>query len=286
MFLTNLILVLILFASFFQMNTVVSLSIATIQTTLLSLFPTMFFSLVLCKLLIQNGLIQRTTKHLPFLRYNTILYGILGILLGFAGNAIIMKEEYEKGNLTKEEIESVTLCFCIPSLSFILALSHSLGSIRYGLLLYFSQVLFAFIALLFSPSSSYTQSHKKATLSSIKDAIQSSGIGIYIMMGYILLVNISVALLTSYLPPTWQTALQYLSEFASACLEIVKLPLSLPQQLLRLSLILGFGSFSAHLQIYGLLPLTPSYLKFLLYRSLQTLFSLLIISLYILKFLS
>lgn len=287
MILTNLLFLFILVASLLQMNCVIAISITTIQMFLNTLFPSLFFSLVLCKLLLQNGFINLLSKYVPFLRYNTIIYGIFGSLLGFAGNALLMKEAYDKQELSQRDLESVTLCFCIPSLSFFFTIGALLGNLYLGLLLYIIQLLFSFLVLLFQPSSSlFEGTNKNTALHGLKDAIASSGVGLYMMLGFILFTNISISLLSACFPFPIQTVLHYMGEFASACVEVTTLSIILPKQLLLLAFILGFGSISVHMQIYALLPVHPSYLKFLFYRILQSLFSAFCTGLFILKFLN
>lgn len=286
MLLTNVVLLLLIVFSFFKIDIVMEVSVATLSSFTNTLFPSMFFSLVLCKLLIQNGFIKQLSKYFPFLSYSTFVYGILSALLGFAGGTLLLKDAYERNEISKRDVECVSCCFCIPSFSFFITIGTLLNQPTLGIFLFGVQCIFSFFMLCFLPSTKCVLGNQKATLHSIKDAIQSSSYGLYIMLGYILLISISLRLMTLYFPLPLQISIQYLGEFASSCLHIIHSDIVLTKQLILLAFVLGFGSFSAHLQVYALLPIRPSYLYYFAYRIGQSIFSASITLLYCLIFLN
>lgn len=286
MLLTNIVLILLLLLSFLNINLIMNVAISTISDFINTLFPSMFFSLVLCKLLIQNGFMHQLSKHIPIFSYSTLSYGLLSSILGFAGGSLLLKDAYERNELSKSDVESVAYCFCIPSISFFITIGTLLKDLKLGLFLYAIQVIYSFFMLSFHSSTKCNLDIQKATLNSIKNAIQSSGLGLYSMLGYILLIRCGITLITQCFPLPLQIATQYLGEFASSSLQIIQMNLPLTKQLVLLSFVLGFGSFSAHLQTYALLPIRPSYLYYLAYRIGQSLFSALLTTLYILIFLN
>ena len=286
MLLTNIVLLLVLLLSFFRIDLILNISISTISSFINTLFPSMFFSLVLCKLLIQNGCIKQLSKYLPILSYSTITYGLLSSILGFAGGALLLKDAYDRNEISKRDVESVTYCFCIPSISFFITVGTLLKDLKIGVFLYLIQVIYSFFMLSFHPSTKCNLGIQKATLNSISNAIQCSGLGLYSMLGYILLLRCGITLITLYFPLPFQIVLQYLGEFASSSLQIIQMNLPLTKQLVLLSFVLGFGSFSAHLQTYALLPIRPSYLYYFAYRIGQSIFSTIFTLLYILIFLN
>lgn len=286
MLLTNIVLVLLLAASFLKMELVMEVSISTLSTFMNTLFPSLFFSLVLCKLLIQNDFIHQLSKYIPILSYSTISYGIFSSILGFAGGSLLLKDAYERNEISKKDVESVAYCFCMPSISFFITIGTLLKEVRLGLFLYAIQVIYSFFMLSFHSSTKCNLSIQKATLNSISHAIQSSGLGLYNMLGYILLISSTLTLATLYFPQPIQLLVQYLGEFASSSIEIIQMNLPLTKQFVLLSFVLGFGSISAHLQSYALLPIRPSYLYYLAYRIGQSLFSACFSLLYVLVFLT
>ncbi|MBR3694602.1 MAG: hypothetical protein IKL88_08755 [Erysipelotrichales bacterium] len=280
MWITDITLLILFILSFFQMNIIIEVSRQVLQTFLITIFPSLFFMLVLCKLLLQSGMLQRVLQR-SSLHYALYLYALLGIIIGFAGNALLLKDAYHHDQITSREVQIITLCCCIPSFPFcIFTLGSLLGDMRYGVLLYATQCIFACVMLSFYIPSTKL-SLKENTALSLQEALQSSGNGLYMMLGYILLVSVMLALVTPLLPQYLQEILFYIGEFASASIQTVTSSNTLSTKLYTLSIILGFGSLNAHLQIYAITPVVPKYSTFLLYRILQMLFSISILYLFL-----
>lgn len=274
MWITDVTLLILLVLSFFQMTIVIEVSSQVLQTFLVTLFPSLFFMLVLCKLLLHSGIIHRILQRYAPLNYTLYLYALLGIIMGFAGNALLLRDSYHKNEISGHEVKIITLCCCIPSFSFcIFTIGNLLGDIRYGILLYAVQCIFACMMLsLYTPSTKL--SSKENTALSLQKVLQSSGNGLYMMLGYILLVSVTLALLTPLIPKELKEILFYIGEFASASIQTVTSANTLSTKLYTLSIILGFGSLNAHLQIYAITPIVPRYTTFLVYRLLQMVFSI------------
>ena len=105
-------------------------------------------------------------------------------------------------------------------------------------------------------------------------AVKESGLSLYMIGGYLMLFLSISGVLLSFLPEAVALPLRISAEFSSGAVLLQSLPYASILIQLLLCVLLSFGGFCVHMQIFSMVEHVPlSYGKFLLFRLLQALFS-------------
>lgn len=234
-----------------------------------ALVPSLFVFFVLSGLLVRLGLAAATEK--PLSRICRPLFGVGGsgmtaILLGFVSGypvgTLCVKTLYQNGALSKTEAERL-LAFCNNSGPlFILGTVGTvlLGNPIAGAILYLCHVLSAIsVGILFrfyrhseQPRPCRTAVFHAQTLSTaVGESVRAAVENMLYVCGFTILFSVLIALLDAFLPPN--LLLSGLFEMTNACNRIAAQTSPLSAKLPLLSLVLGFGGLSVHLQLRGIL---------------------------------
>lgn len=235
-----------------------------------ALFPSLFLILVLSKLLYYYGVFNSLYNHLPKI-LKSLYFPLLAIIFGFSGNAVFLNTNQELSDNNKKHL---IYCFNLPSFSFtIFTLGYLLQDYFASSILFSIQVLAALILFFRKPLKlpKYLPAKNTPIKECLSKAIIESGVGLYIMLAYIIIISAISAMISNEL---WVNGLL---EFSSSTLQISASNLPLVQKLIAITIILGFGSISSHLQVFNLIELNLNYLTFYFYRLLQTILSLIIL---------
>ncbi|MBR3840894.1 MAG: hypothetical protein IKM20_07155 [Erysipelotrichales bacterium] len=261
---------------------VLTTTISSLSLFFNNLFPSLFLLLVLFKLLL-NKQTYSLIKHIcPLLSYSVYLYTLTGIIMGFAGNTLLLNDAYNKKQISNEELEYITNRVCLPSATFIIfSIGTALSSYRLSTYLFIIQVLIILLFVTINPPLHHASFDNDFKIKDINKAFISSGNGLFMLFCYVTTLSCISAILT--LPLSDNAALTVLcfSEFASSTLKIAAIPSSLLSRLIIISAILGFGSISTHIQIKVLADYSYHYQDFLKYRIIQCLLSILLSTLLI-----
>lgn len=281
-------LILLLFAllcgfSIWQSNLVLTTSNTVLQLFFEVLIPSLFFMMFLLKVMEQTGLLAYLAKWLRKPAYflckatpSELPYLLSGLCLGFAANAILVKEAYLQQKISQASAQRLLYTCHTPTISFcVLTCGTLLQDTNLGLLLFGIQLVAALLFYRFlNEDDMPLPIHKqKPLLSSLQDALKTTGFGLYQMAGYILIASVILSFITYFLPAELYLPLQSITDFASSAVAVCKLALPQAHKLLLLSVIFGFGGFCGHLQVYAMSdPIPLKYHRYFAWRIAQAFF--------------
>ncbi|MEG0329772.1 MAG: hypothetical protein RR537_01525 [Longicatena sp.] len=252
------------------------------------LVPSLFVSMVLVRILYKQEILQKLpipfVKSIFHMDKDSFCMVLCTLFLGFPSGACFLDECYANKELTKKEAQRLlyTCSFATPSFIILSCGVVLFQSVRIGFLLFLAQVTSGLCLLFFTRKTCIVTHHKKSfVISSIsKDlssSIMESGKILYMIGGYLLFFMCCANLLFSFLPISLSYTLRILSEFSSGIMLLNTLSLSSITLQLLTCMVLSFGGFCVHLQVYSLLEHLPfSYPTYLRYRLLQSVLSALI----------
>ena len=261
---------------------VLTTTITSLSLFFTSIFPSLFLLLVLFKLLLNKQTYSILKKVCPLLTYSVYLYTLTGIIMGFAGNTLLLNDAFHKKQITAEEVKFITTRVCLPSATFIIfSIGTALNSYKLSLYIFIIQVLITFLFICINSPLHHATFDNDFKLKDINTAFISSGNGLFMLFCYLTTFSCITSILT--LPLSEQASLTVLcfSEFASSSLKIATLPNHILYKIIIISAIIGFGSFSTHIQIKVLADYSYHYQDFLKYRIIQCILSILLSSLLI-----
>lgn len=281
-------LILLIFAlvlSFGSLSYQISLDALTIWFE--KLVPSMFTVMVLVKVLFEQGILHWIAKPIGFLfapvfhiEADSFSYVLASIFLGFPAGASFINQEVEAQHLQPQEGQRLiyTCSFATPGFVIMSCGAVLFQSTWIGLQLFLIQILTGLI-LLFLTRKTWihgTCIHHDAPsiMTSLKSAIQESGITLYMIGGYLMLFMSIAAILVQFVPESMQMPLRILSEFSSGTVLISTLPMTRFTSLLMTCMLLSFGGFCVHMQVMSMAKGTHlHYSSYLGYRILQALLS-------------
>lgn len=264
-----------------------------------TLVPSMFCVLVLVRVIFTYGGLQLLAK--PFaciftkllnIDKDSFVYVIAMMLLGFPAGAAFINGEVKKGSLSKAEARRLLYACSFATPGFILM---TLGNvvfhdIKIGIFLFLIQIGSGLILLILSrnqPICAKTNECEQhlSFADVLAKAIKDSGVTLYMMGGYLMLCMSVVPLVTQYLPQSLAMSIGVISEFSSGCIRLSQLPLAYKQLLILISMLLSFGGLCVHMQVICMSEeAAPIYRKYISYRLLQVLLSMLLCSLALMLF--
>ena len=230
-----------------------------------ALLPSLFVFFVLSGLLVRLGLPSILEK--PFSRICRPLFGvngsgaaavILGFVSGYPVGTVCIKDLYQSGQISKTEAERL-LAFCNNSGPlFVLGTVGTvlLGSAQAGRTLYLCHALAAItVGMLFQLHRMHDRPrpykkayfHAQPLTAALSDSIRAAVNNILYVCGFTVLFAVVLAMLPKH------AILSGILEITNGCSSVCALPLPLAQKMRFLSLVLGFGGISVHLQIAGIL---------------------------------
>lgn len=248
------------------------------------LVPSMFVTMVFVKLLYH--LRAFTLVPLPFLPtlLNMNKAGmqlvLCTMLLGFPTGSLLIDEAYYDHTLSLPQAQRLlyTCCFATPGFVIMTCGVVFYHSVKIGVLFYVAQLLSGLFLLFFTRrqriNAGFSSSATQPVMKQLSAAIKESGLSLYMIGGYLMLFLSISGVVFSFLPDAIALPLRISAEFSSGAVLLQSLPYSpmLIQQLL--CVLLSFGGFCVHMQIFSMVEhVTLSYGKFLLFRLLQALFS-------------
>lgn len=257
-----------------------------------ALLPSLFVFFVLSGLLVRLGLPALLEK--PFSYVCRHLFGvngsgaaavILGFVSGYPVGTVCIKTLYQSGQISKTEAERL-LAFCNNSGPlFVLGTVGTvlLKSPQTGRILYLSHLLAAVtVGLLFRlyHRHSAPRAYKKTVFyaqpltAALSESVRAAVSNILYVCGFTVLFAVVLALLPE------NALYSGILEIANGCRAVCAMQLSLQQKARLLSLVLGFGGISVHLQIAGILQDTDLSAKTcLIGKTLQAVLSYIYVSL-------
>lgn len=242
-----------------------------------SLFPFMVASLLIYRIIIKMRISEKFAIA-RFLNNSKIIIFLISLIGGYPVGAKLIDEEYKNGNIDKLSAEKM-LGFCVnsgPSFIVIAVGSEILNDEKIGIVLLLSSILASItIALLSFKKIKTNQSIKTDDNFIFSDEFvnatfdaSSSIIGI---CSFIIVFSSIIGTINSTLGNNTLVTMIKLT------LEITNGVLIADGNILLISFLLGFSGFCVHFQVLSTCKnLRPNYIKFLLYRILHGILSVII----------
>lgn len=260
----------IIYMMIFNGNTILLTSQNAIKLWIELLIPSLFFPTLCLRLLFDYF----PDIPIKFLNIDNLRYLIIGWCFGYPNFAIYLDEQCQKGQISSESCTRLLYCINTCSLPFLLVtiasqLQHPISIVSLSLSLFLSN-LFLLYMTKDIPIHTYHIHQKQSFISQVKYHMLKIATSLFFMGGYIL---ICYSIFT--IVPTNPLITMYL-EFSSGTMYLLQHPSI--YQLPLLGSILAFGSISIHLQTFSSLnTIKIRYTKYLMYRILQTLFTILLL---------
>lgn len=271
--------------AFINFPLVVASTINSLSLFFTTLFPSLFILLILFKVLLNKYTINLLKKFCPLLSYSIVLYTFTGLMLGFAGNTILLNDAFRSKQLAKEELAFITTRVCLPSFSFVVfSIGSLLNSYYYGFLLVLVQLIITLIFISINPPLSKSNINNTINITSINNILIDTGNSLFLLFSYVTIFSCLSAIICINASESLKLTILSLLEFASSTLQIASLNTDINLRFITISAILGFGSLSAHFQIKALATYPYVYQDFLKYRLIQCLLSVVISFILILLF--
>ena len=258
------------------------------------LVPSLFAGMVLIRILDEQGILRWLAQigfgwseavfHISPQAFSLV---VASFFLGSPAGQILIDEYVADHRLDPPAARRLALCVCVSTPTFVLITCGAvlLQSMPMGLALWLAQLLAVMMLLFFTRGLPVrlkdTPFHSVPSLfESMRTSVIQSGISLYFIGAYLLMALVLIQLAALIIPARGLLPLQCVGEFSLGVEQVSHLPLPLSQRTLFMGLILGFASFSVHLQILSLTPhLQLRYRTFFLFRIAQCLLSGMILSL-------
>ena len=263
------------FLIFFYGSTILDSSKKALTLWFEVLVPSMFVSLICIRYLYYQGLFP--SLNLPLLektfhmnQYALSLFFCI-LLLGFPNGALLIEEAYQQQRLTHQQAKRLLYTCSIASPGFIL-ISCGIGifqSAQIGWRLFLIQIAAVALLLLITRSTPISMLPLQTETKSLKAAMLDSGLSLFMLGGYLMLVTSITAVICLWLSPSQCHIVQMLSEFSSGIFLSMTLPYPLVIKQLLICILLSFGGFCVHLQTRSLCSFPYSYACYCGFRILQ-----------------
>jgi len=199
----------------------------------------------------------------------------LGAIGGFPLGVKCAARLYEKGEISKSELERLIGIVNNPSPAFVITAVGALmlGNALYGLILYFAVSISAIISgLIFKQECNFSQNSDKTSGQNFNliNSIKSAGESSIVISSFIIFFSTVIGALSVLINDGTTLAIaSSLFEIGNAASRISALTLPLPVMTALLGFALGFSGLSVHLQAFALLPKEISKRRYLFMKCLQ-----------------
>lgn len=243
-----------------------------------TLVPSLFLSVLCIQILYHLHLFEYLTYPFffikPILNVNSHALSLIftSVLLGYP----IASHIFSDKNTVDERL---FLCCHIASPGFILITISSLYNSSVAYQLWFSQILSLFSLLFITRNTKINNTYVKQKeipfFVMFTNVFKQSGISLFMIGGYFMFFLCLKEIIFILFPPFTHFFFHILLEFSSGTMFISQTNLPLIFQLISISFILSWGGFCIHFQQFS--NSSISYKKFIYFRILQIIFSILFI---------
>lgn len=278
-----LIFVLLEFYLLFNSKDVINLFTKTLNICMYNLMPTMFFSIFFTSILIELEIekyipkfIINFLKNIFNISKKEVIIFILSIISGYPNNAKMLKKSKNLNNIIN------FTCFINPiflictvgliylkniKITLIIYLSHILSNIIIGIILRKNEII----------DNVEIKKENKSILNTYFTLLKNTSYSLVNIFSNILMFSILTSLFSNifYFNDILKSIILGILEFSNGTYLISNLPINIMYKGMLILIIITFGSFSIHMQIISIND-KVKYLKFLKYRILCALISILI----------
>ena len=267
----------------FKNNNVVNLTtIKAIELWKNKLFPSLFIMFVINDFLINSNTLNYFT-NLFNIRNNYIIVLILSVFSSTPGSSLIIKELYNKKDLSLTSSNKLLMCTYFSNPLFLYTILSSIFTSDLVLIIIISHYLsniVIFITLVYNKSiylssNNYQSNLSNVLLNSIKKAINNMLSILGIVTFFMIISNIFIS---TFIPnENIGIILKGIFEITQSLSEFNLLNISECNKAILSLSITSFGGLSIHMQVYNIIKDTPiKYKYFFTGRLYQVLYSLLI----------
>ena len=265
-------------------NIVINVVRSSIKIFLISVFPSLFPTMVIGIMLVKNNVYEIIPKFIKNIfkkvfNYNDYMTSIfiISLITGTPSNALYINEYLDKGLITNNEAESLLLSthFINPLFVIGMVVNVIFKSTKIGfsilLTLWISNLIKAYITRprvyknINRKNISCNESIINSFFSSIKQAIYA----LLTIMGIIILFNMLTILIKEilHLNNTLSVIINGILEMTGGVTKVSELNINTLLKIIMTYIMLNFGGLSIHMQAFSMLENKKiRYLKYLIFR--------------------
>lgn len=245
------------------------------------LFPSLFIMFIINDFLINSNTLSYFT-NLFKIRNNYLIVLILSIFSSTPGSTLIIKELYNKNNLSINDSNKLLMCTYFSNPLFlitILSLTFNKEYIIYIILSHYISNIIIFITKVYNKSYSinninYNINIPNILINSIKKALNNMLSILGIITFFMIISNLFISIFNNNI----SIIIKGLFEITQSLNEFNYLEYNIIIKSILAVIIISFGGLSIHMQVYNILIDTNiSYKYFLKGRLYQVLYSLIIL---------
>lgn len=265
-------------------NIVINAVRSSIKIFLISVFPSLFPTMVIGIMLVKNNVYEIIPKFIKNIfkkvfNYNDYMTSIfiISLITGTPSNALYINEYLDKGLITNNEAESLLLSTHFINPLFVIGMVGNVifKSTKIGfsilLTLWISNLIKAYITRprvyknINRKNISCNESIINSFFSSIKQAIYA----LLTIMGIIILFNMLTILIKEilHLNNTFSVIINGILEMTGGVTKVSELNINTLLKIIMTYIMLNFGGLSIHMQAFSMLENKKiRYLKYLIFR--------------------
>lgn len=265
-------------------NIVINAVRSSIKIFLISVFPSLFPTMVIGIMLVKNNVYEIIPKFIKNIfkkvfNYNNYMTSIfiISLITGTPSNALYINEYLDKGLITNNEAESLLLSthfinplFVVGMVGNVIFKSTKIGFIIL-LTLWISNLIKAYITRprIYKNIDRKSISCNKSIINSFFVSIKQAIYALLTIMGIIILFNMLTILIKEilHLNNTFSVIINGILEMTGGVTKVSEININTLLKIIMTYIMLNFGGLSIHMQAFSMLENKKiRYLKYLIFR--------------------
>ena len=265
-------------------NIVINVVRSSIKIFLISVFPSLFPTMVIGIMLVKNNVYEIIPKFIKNIfkkvfNYNDYMTSIfiISLITGTPSNALYINEYLDKGLITNNEAESLLLSTHFINPLFVVGMVGNVifKSTKIGfsilLTLWISNLIKAYITRprVYKNINRKNISCNKSIINSFFSSIKQAIYALLTIMGIIILFNMLTILIKEilHLNNTFSVIINGILEMTGGVTKVSELNINTLLKIIMTYIMLNFGGLSIHMQAFSMLENKKiRYLKYLIFR--------------------
>ena len=265
-------------------NIVINAVRSSIKIFLISVFPSLFPTMVIGIMLVKNNVYEIIPKFIKNIfkkvfNYNDYMTSIfiISLITGTPSNALYINEYLDKGLITNNEAESLLLSTHFINPLFVVGMVGNVifKSTKIGfsilLTLWISNLIKAYITRprVYKNINRKNISCNKSIINSFFSSIKQAIYALLTIMGIIILFNMLTILIKEilHLNNTFSVIINGILEMTGGVTKVSEININILLKIIMTYIMLNFGGLSIHMQAFSMLENKKiRYLKYLIFR--------------------
>ena len=265
-------------------NIVINVVRSSIKIFLISVFPSLFPTMVIGIMLVKNNVYEIIPKFIKNIfkkvfNYNDYMTSIfiISLITGTPSNALYINEYLDKGLITNNEAESLLLSTHFINPLFVVGMVGNVifKSTKIGfsilLTLWISNLIKAYITRprVYKNINRKNISCNKSIINSFFSSIKQAIYALLTIMGIIILFNMLTILIKEilHLNNTFSVIINGILEMTGGVTKVSEININTLLKIIMTYIMLNFGGLSIHMQAFSMLENKKiRYLKYLIFR--------------------